>query len=207
MKNLIYFILLGGVLLLLGACQSGGEFNMINRTSFPVYASVDGQDVVTIPAQTNRVFKVDTDSQSFLTGEVKRTVPVHVKGETFSLYDEHENRYVDDTRVTIKAGKTTNAYMDPNRASIKIVNNRAQKITLAEISQISPTTEAIEAILGDIPAGTTYWQRVKYATPQDTFTYKVEIWLEGMHDSEIHYSPTALGNDEQWVILLDAPDK
>ena len=200
MKKLIYIILLGSVLLLMSACESGGKFNMINRTSFPVYASVDGGGEVTIPAQTSHIFNVDTDSQSFLTGEVKRRVSVHVKGETFSLYDEEENRYVDDTVTTIKAGKTTNAYLDPNRASIKIVNDRPEMITKVMISRVSPTTSTVEAILEGIPSGETMWHRVKYATLQDNFYYKLDVWMEGVLETLVYYADDILGNDEQWVL-------
>lgn len=201
MKNLIYFILLGSLLLLLGACESGGKFNMVNETSFPIYASVEDGATVTIPAQEHRVFEIDTDSQSFLTGEVKRKIPVHVKGETFSLFDKYENKFVDSTFVTIKAGKTTNVFMKPNRASIKIINERPETIYLVEISLISPTTDYIVATLDiDIPSEEIFCYRVKPATLQDNFTYKATVYLEGLENPQNFYASGVLGNDEQWVL-------
>ncbi|MCK9584335.1 MAG: hypothetical protein M0R69_05420 [Candidatus Cloacimonetes bacterium] len=208
MKKLRYFILLGSVLFLLSACESGGKFNIINQTSYPIYASVDGEPVVTIPAQTNHAFNIDTDSQSFLTGEVTHTVPVHVVGETFSLYDSAESQYVDHTVATVRAGRTTNAFLKPNRASIKIVNNRPEKIYLFEISQINPTTNFVVAtVQRDIPTGTSYWYRVKYASVQDNFTYRLEIYLEGEENPLTYFAPTVLGNDEQWVLQVDPPEE
>lgn len=207
MKKLIYFILLGSVLFLLSACESGGKFNMVNETSFPIYTSVHGGPIVTIPAQENREFKIDTDSQSFLTGEVSRTVAVKVKGETFSLFDDYENKDVDSTYVTIRAGKTTNAFLKPNKASIKILNERPETISLVEIRHISPTTDYVVATLDiDILSGGNFWYRVKPATLQDNYTYQVVLYLEGL-DSPLTYSaPTVLGKDEQWVIHVEPPE-
>lgn len=206
MKKLIYFILLGSVLFLLGACESDGKFNMVNQTSYPVYTSVDGGAIVTIPAQGNRVFEVETGSQSFLTGEVSKRISVYVVGETFSLYDKDENKYVDDTIVTVRAGKTTNAYLAPNRASIKIVNNSAEDISLAEIRQIAPTTNLIVETLHNIPAGASHWERVKHASLQDSFTYRVVVYLEGGGSPLIFDAPTVLAKDEQWLIHVEPLD-
>ncbi|MCB5265206.1 MAG: hypothetical protein LHW41_03050 [Candidatus Cloacimonetes bacterium] len=207
MKKLIYFILLGSLLLLLGACESGGKFNMVNETSFPIYASVHGGPIVTIPAQENREFKIDTDSQSFLTGEVSRTVAVKVKGETFSLFDDYENKDVDSTYVTIRAGKTTHAFLKPNKASIKILNERPEKISLVEIRHISPSTDYVVATLDiDILSGESFWYRVKPATLQDNYTYQVVLYLEGLEDPLVYSTTTVLGIDEQWVIHVEPPE-
>ena len=207
MKKLIYFILLGSVLLLLAACESGGKFEMVNETSFPIYASVDRGPIVTIPAQEKRVFEIDTDSQSFLTGEVKRRVPVFVQGETFSLYDQEENEFVDNTVTTVKAGKTTRAFLKPNRASIKIVNDRPEKIYKVEVRHISPTIDFVVEILDiDIHSGESYWYRVKPATLQDNFTYQVTIYLEGVDNPRIFSAFGVLGLDEQWVLRVN-PDE
>jgi len=201
-------ILLGSLLFLLSACESGGKFEMINQTSFPIYASVDGGPIVTISAQENRVFEIDTDSQSFLTGEVKRSVPVFVQGETFSLYDREESEYVDDTVITVRAGKTTHAFLKANRASIKIINDRPEKIYLVEIRHVSPTTNYVVATLDlDIPGGESYWYRVKPATLQDNFTYQVVVYSEGEGSPRIYSAPGILGIDEQWILHVDPDGK
>ncbi|MCB5251979.1 MAG: hypothetical protein RBR69_07040 [Candidatus Cloacimonadaceae bacterium] len=206
MKKLIYFVLLGSVLLLMSACESDGNFNVINRTSYPIYTSVEGGNIVTVPAGENHVFEVETGKQSFLTGEVSKRVPVYLVGETFSLHDKDLNEYVDNTIVTIKAGKTTNAYLAPNRASIKIVNNREERISRVQISQVSPTTNIIVGTIEDIPAGASHWKRVKYATLQDNFIYRLEIWLDGVEYPVNLDAPAVLGKDEQWLVNVDPPE-
>jgi hypothetical protein len=205
MNKIRYYALLGAILVILSACESGGKFNMVNRTSYPVYTAVDGSDLVTIPEGESHVFKIDTETQSFLTGEVKQKIPVYLVGETFSLRDE-DGVYLDSTEVTIKAGKTTNAFLDPNRASIKIVNNSLVTITRAEIRMVKPTTIQIVSTLLDIPSGESLWQRVKYASLNDSFSYRVDIWLEGATSPLVYGdAETILTNDQQWLITIDEP--
>nr|MDK2850442.1 hypothetical protein [Candidatus Cloacimonadota bacterium] len=189
------------MLLILSACESGGNLKMINRTSFPVYTSVDSDSVVTIEAGEDHVFKIDTDTQTFLTGEVKRNVPVWLVGHTFSLQDRETNEFVDETVVTIKAGKTLNVYLDPNRASIKIVNNSEHIVTLAEIWEIKPTSQTRVGVMEDIMPGESQWKRVNHVTPQNTFSYRLIVYLDG-EDGYLEFGDydTILAKDEQWLV-------
>lgn len=189
------------MLLILSACESGGNLKMINRTSFPVYTSVDSDSVVTIEAGEDHIFKIDTDTQTFLTGEVKRNVPVWLVGHTFSLQDRETNEFVDETVVTIKAGKTLNVYLDPNRASIKIVNNSEHIVTLAEIWEIKPTSQTRVGVMEDIMPGESQWKRVNHVTPQNTFSYRLIVYLDG-EDGYLEFGDydTILAKDEQWLV-------
>ncbi|MDI3504162.1 MAG: hypothetical protein PWP64_1098 [Candidatus Cloacimonadota bacterium] len=204
MKKAIYYILMGLLLLILSACESGAELNMVNRTSYPVNTSVDHAEIVSIPEGQSHVFKIDTDTQSFLTGEVKRKIPVWIVGETFSLYDRDAGVFVDSTEITVKAGKTTNAFLDPNRASIKIVNNSDEIITQAIIKMIKPAYYQNVAVINNIQSGESISKRVKYATFDDPFYYKVEIWFENATEPiEYGNSETVLANDQQWVVEVE----
>jgi len=206
MKKIYYVAVIVAVLLLISACESGGDFYMENRTSFPVYASVDGEDHVTIPGGEGHTFKIDTDTQTFLTGEVKRKVPVHVLGQTFSLYDREENQFVDDTEITIRAGKTLNAFLAANRASIKVVNDHELQIERVEIFEVKPSGSIRTATIQDIAVGQSRWKRVNHATPQNPFSFRVYIWLEGA-DNPLEYGDydTILAVDEQWVVTVSPP--
>lgn len=204
MKRSYYIAVVAVMLLFLSACESGGDFNMINRTSYPVYTTVDSGDMVTIPAGESHVFKIDTDTQSFLTGEVKRKVPVWVVGHTFSLHDREENEFVDDTEITIRAGKTLNAYLDPNRASIKVINNHEKTISRAEIWEIKPSSQTRIATLEDIIPGDSQWKRVNHVTPQNHFSYRVMVFLDG-EPGFLEYGDydTVLAKDEQWMVTVE----
>ncbi|HNQ43107.1 MAG TPA: hypothetical protein PKI59_01700 [Candidatus Cloacimonadota bacterium] len=202
MKNLVYFALLGLLLLSLSACESGGKIVLKNQTSFPAYASVDGADEVTIEAGVSHSFDVETETQNFFTGEVERRVKVKVIGETFSLYDDYDEVFTDSTMVTVKAGKTTTAFLNPNRASIKITNQHSLPVAYVEIWQHYPLNQYRLGILEDIPTGTTKFLRVPYATPTSNFYYKVNVMMQN-GDLLVYGGPgTVLGNDEQFHIIL-----
>lgn len=203
-RKVIYYTLSGLLFLILSACESGAKFNMVNRTSYPIYTSVDHADTVSISGGESRVFKIDTDTQSFLTGEVKRKIPVWIAGDTFSLYDNDEGVFVDSTEITVKAGKTTNAFLDPNRASIKIVNNSDETIMQAIIKMVKPASFHNVAVISNIHSGESISKRVKYATLDDTFYYQVDIWYEFANEPIVYGNPeTILVNDQQWVVIVE----
>lgn len=198
MKNLVYFALLGLLLLGLSACESGGKIVLKNQTSFPAYASVDGADEVTIAAGESRSFEVETETQSFFTGEVERRVKVKVIGETFSLFDDYEEQFVDSTLVSVKAGKTTSAYLNPNMASIKVTNQRSLPVAYVEVWQHTALNQFRLDILENITTGTFKFMRVPYGN----YYYKVNIMMQN-GELLVYGGPgTILGNDQQFHITL-----
>ena len=207
MKHIIYIAMIVTLLVLLSACESGGKLKIYNQTSFPAYASIQGEDTVTIASGGEHVFDVDTETQSFLTGEVKKNVKVFAQGETYAIYDDTEEEYYDSTYVSISAGKTTNVYLNPNRASIKIINNRSASVAYAEIWQYKALTQVRVATLQNIPSGSSRYQRVDYATPTNSFYYKVLIMMENGDLLSYGDSNNILGNDQQFVVTINPPAK
>lgn len=191
------------LLFILSACESGGKFVVFNRTSHPIWASVNEADTLAIAAGEQHSYDIDTDSQSFLTGEVKRNIKVKMYGETYSLYDDYEEGFTDSTVVTIKAGKTLNAYLDPNRASIKVVNNRSAAIAFAEIWQHKNNYQYRVATLSNIASGSSAWQRVDYATPTNNFYYRVVVMMETGEALNYGGPETILANDQQFLITIN----
>jgi hypothetical protein len=199
------------VLLLLSACDSGASFRMINRTAYPVYAYVDNKPMTIIPGGEERVFEVDTDTQSFLTGKVKRKVPVRVYGETYSLIDDINRPQQDTTEVTLQAGKTLNAFLHANRASVKVINELDTAIARAEIwmNKVNYLSETRIATFMDIEAGTEQWLRVRPCGQSDPFYYTVKVYIQGDE-----YNPLEYGNltsiiyvDEQFVARVSPPEE
>ena len=126
MKRMYLLLLPLLALLFLAACESGGNFRVINRTSYPVYVTLDDEAEFAIPAGTEHTFEVATANQHIFNPDVSVEVPVRLVGETFQIYDEGNEVFTDTTRVVIHAGKTTSVFVDPNRASFKVVNNSSQ---------------------------------------------------------------------------------
>ncbi|GAB1467679.1 hypothetical protein MASR2M64_03580 [Candidatus Cloacimonadota bacterium] len=201
MKTIWSYFLLAAVLLLLSACESGAKFIVHNNCSYPAYVSVDSGSEVTIPAHGVVSIDVDTDTQSLFTGEVTNTVPVVMKGETFSLEDKDFNLWTDNTSITVKAGEDLHAYLNPNRASIKIVNNSPQKITEARIFKNDGFLVLPYTSLFDIMPGESKYMRVDYITSNEPFSYEVTITTEDGHPYFYGNSATImLHKDEQYTI-------
>jgi hypothetical protein len=197
------------VLLLLSACESGGKFIVFNNSSYPVYTAVDSGPQVTIPAGGMHSFEIDTKTQSLFSGEVKRTVPVFLKGETYSMEDAyHENLWTDNTTIIIYAGEVLQAYVNPNRACIKVTNNSSQTITEATIYKNAGVIPTPFAVITNILPGESKFQRVDYYTTSNQFFYQIELKTEdGNTYNYGDASTTMLLKDEQYPIVFTDPVK
>lgn len=198
MKERFCLILgLAAMLLMLSACESGGKLQVFNHCSYPAYIKVENMEQKTIPAGESVSFNIDTDTQNIFTGEVKKKLPIWLVGETFSIFDEYQNAYLDSTWIEVKAGKTYSIYLNPNRASVKVINNSDQIISWAEIWQHSPLTYYQVGVMYNILPGESRFLRVDYG---NKYYYQVEIYLP----DESHYtfcdSENILAVDEQYVV-------
>lgn len=180
MKKILFFSLVIALLLLLSACESGGRFEVHNNTSHPVWTAVEKRDYVEVAPSESYSFKIDTESQSFLTGDVSKRIKVRVFGKTFTLVDRTNEVpvFTDSTYTTIKVGKTTHAYLRPNRACIQIQNLRNINMTRAEIWQHSRNTQRMVATLTNIATNESKWMRVDPSTQDNSFYYRVHILME-----------------------------
>ncbi|HPI25719.1 MAG: hypothetical protein KBB33_05740 [Candidatus Cloacimonetes bacterium] len=199
MSKILLYLLAITMLFGLCACESGGNIVIFNRTGFPVMTSVDDGDTLSIAAETSMSFDVDTDTQSFLTGEVSRKVKVKIFGETYSL-EHRDGEPTDSTYVQVRAGKTYSAYINPNRASIKVINNTLENIAMVEIWKHKNAITTRVGTMSNIPPLGSVWKRVDYATVSNSFYYEVTVTME----SGIVYTyggPQAiLGNNEQLLV-------
>jgi uncharacterized protein YcfL len=206
MKNIWNYALLALLLLLLSACESGAKFIVHNNSSYPVYAAVDSGTQVTIPAHSIHSFEVETKTQSILTGEVKRTVPVFIQGETFSLEDEYNSLWTDNTTITVKAGEDLHAYLAPNRASIKVTNISSRKITEARILKNAGIYPVPFASILEIMPGESKFMRVDYYTSNYQFFYQIEITTEDGVTYTYGDATTMLQKDQQYPIVFMLED-
>ena len=197
MKKIYLFTLLIVILTLFTACKSGGTFAMHNRTSYPVWASVDEGLFTEIAGGESYEFKVNTDTQNFLTGEVSRKIKVNVFGQTFSLLDTNQEPpvYTDSTYTIVKAGKTTNAYLAPNRACIKVINEREMMATTVEVWQYKGNAQSRVAVMENIDTNEAKWVRVDPVSPGNQFYYRIAVLME--NGDQLVYG------GEDWVLQKD----
>ncbi len=213
MKNrLLIATLLIGLMIILSGCESGGDFQVINRTSHNVYVTLEGKETVVIPGSdvegeiySTHTFEIDTDTQSFLTGVVKERIQALILGETFSMYNRDTQAFTDSTTLTIKAGKSLKAYISPNRASIKIVNNSTRDVRMAEVYKHNFTSDLKIGHMEDILQNTERFLRVDYATPSNSFYYYVIITMEDGEQYTWGNAQNILTLDEQFLIEIEDP--
>ncbi len=170
MKSKFYlFMILAALLFLLSACESGGKLRFINRSSYPVYVTVDNGSELVIAAGATRNYDIATPTESFLTGTVEKEVRVKLVGETYQIYNEFTHSYVDTTMVYLNAGQTLPIYIDPNRASIKIINNSVgDTISNVEIYRHNFVNPTRIGNLGELLPGASTFFHVNPSVPTNS---------------------------------------
>ncbi|PKN79358.1 MAG: hypothetical protein CVU48_05590 [Candidatus Cloacimonetes bacterium HGW-Cloacimonetes-1] len=205
-KNSFYIVAIILMVLSLSGCESGAKFRVYNNSSYPLYVGMMNGESVTIPAAEQYEFNIDTQTQSILTGEVKKTVLFNMVGETYNIWDDVEDAYTDTTYVTVKAGQTLSAYIHPNRASIKVINNSSVNILRADIYQNNFTSSMRVATLANINSGTSQFKRVDYATPTRNFYYQVNLIMEDGNIYTYGDQQNVLHVDRQYAVTLNDPE-
>lgn len=198
----IHLLLILAVLITLTGCESGAKIRVINRTSYPVHATVEKQQPIIIPGNSEHTFGIDTDTQTFFSGEVREQLWLKLIGETFAIYDHENEVYVDSTQVTVKAGKTLNAFIDANRASIKVVNDSDLNIIRAEVYKNFGTYDQISGIMQNIHPGEERFMRVNYATPTTQFSYRVVVVDENNVPHFYGNNQTVLAVGQQFLVIF-----
>lgn len=206
MKRLYPLLILLLALILLTACESGGEFRIINETSFPVYATVGDGDEVVIPAKSERGFDIETDKQHFFNPNVSVSVPVRLIGETYRIYDEDNQAYQDTTTTTVKAGKVTKAFLKPNRASFKVVNQSSQAIEKVELMRHNFVGVTAAFNLGSVAPGSFKHLPVDYATSNNNFYYFAVLEMEDGRILTYGDPENILEVDTQFLITINDPE-
>ncbi len=206
MKKKALYPLLLAALIFLAACQSGGEFRVINRTSFPLYVAVEDADKVAIPGGEEETFSVDTEDQHIFNPGVEKEVAVRMIGETYQIWDDYEEAWTDSTSVRIKVGETANAFIDPNRASFKVVNNSSQAIVSAQLFRHNFVASSFVADLGRIEPGDFKFLCVNYATPNNNFYYLAVLETEDEATHSFGNETNVIQEDEQFLITLEDPE-
>lgn len=198
-------------LIILSSCESGAKFRVVNRSTHPLYITLEGKAQVVIPgsepdakAYNEHTFDIDTDTQSFFTGTVKESKKVIMVGETYHIFDDVNDVYTDTTTVTFKAGETLSAFINPNRASIKIINNCSQKVSVADVYRHNYVSNMRIGSMTDIESGTNRFLRVEYVSPGTSFYYYVEVIMENGNQYMFN-DQRVLQKDEQLLLVLEDP--
>ncbi|HPM04746.1 MAG TPA: hypothetical protein PL160_03420 [Candidatus Cloacimonas sp.] len=206
MKNSLLLILaVIPLLLLLSACESGAKLRVINLCSYPAYVKVEDGAQVTVPAGSTQEFKVETRTKTPFSGEVKKDLKVWLIGETYSIFNPDTNQYTDSTTVTLTAGETLEAYLNPNRACIRVTNSSSKVITDATIWQTSLNGVSVLQMgnMEDLAPGESRFLRVPFGL---TFYYRVGIQDEDGGSFLYGDVNTILNKDQQYHVVHTDPE-
>jgi len=174
------FLSLMSIFLLIG-CTGEGKIKIHNNTNHELFAEIDGKDYI-IPASiiNDSINDIETISVGFdiekgsLFSDNEKEVNVSLFGPTFAImasYTSEDTIFTDETKVTIKDGKTTNIYTKANTAGVRIINNSNQKIIYAfSTFYFSNVTSNIGMDI-DFPimVGESKFQRIYPSSNNETF--------------------------------------
>ncbi len=180
MRTLLLIFCLA-ILLMLTACNSSGTLKVINRSSYNIYITIDGKDII-IPGNTSKSVEVDTGKETVLTGTRTKEVPLVIYGETWMIriYEYDEAVYLKNTNIKINSGETYKIYCDPILAAVKVKNYQDLAITAMSYTIHHPPFSEFtrEIILPDsIQKDEEFFSPLPPANVDDIFYYTFNIKL------------------------------
>jgi hypothetical protein len=203
---LLLLIIMVVVSIITSGCEKDGKIRIVNRTTHNLYASVLDRNYA-IPTAAKQVIEVSTKIQTPLTGDVGKWVLVTLQGETYQIWDNYLNRYVDSTYVWVNAGKTISIYTFPNQASVKIKNQSGLHIKRVLIERNTNIITIPKTYEVDLSSGVEWYKQVPYASNEDPFFLTVTVTFDD--NSTINYGnlQRIYGLDEQFLIEVQPPKK
>ena len=207
MKNILYTGWLVLLLLGLAACESGGKFRVINHTSFPLYVTLSGETEVVIPGGAEHIFAVDTATEHIFNPDVTKEVPLRLVGETYYIYDDYEEIYTDSTTVTIRAGETLDAHINPNCASFKVVNASSKALQSVALYRHNYVAAQLVNLMENLLPGEARFLRLDYATANNNFYYYAYVQADSSTAYTYGGPATVLEKDEQFLVTVTDPEE
>lgn len=198
-------------MLLLTACNSSGTLQVINRTSFPVYFTVEGHHY-TIQAQQSKSVEIETGTQTWFSGVKEKDVPIEIYGETWMirLWVDDEPVYVKNTTVRIRSGEKTKIYCDPILACIKVRNHGELSVKALTYTVHQPPFGEFSHLI-DLPdsiaTGEEFFAPLEPASAENQFYFTFHLMMED--GSWLNYgdASTILYADQEYVIDVLYPSK
>jgi len=194
-RYLLQLLILLAIVLLASGCEKDGHIRIINRTDYPVYAGAFGV-LHTLPGNSDLKIFVRTGRQSPFDSNVGTYVTLDLVGETYQIWDAYLERYVDSTYVWVNAGKTTNVFVNANRACIKVVNNSQWWIKKIFIQTHTPSGITTKEHSVYLAPGEDWFLQQNPSTATFTYAYIVQVMFE--NDTVLTY-----GNNQNYLYLGD----
>lgn len=198
---LLFTLALLALMLLSTACEKDGAIKIHNRTSHNVYTSALGESY-TIGGDSTLTIDVSTGTSSIFRPDVGKWVDLVLKGETYQIWDDYESAFVDSTSVRVEAGKTTQVYLDPNRACIKVINQSTQWIKKIIVRRSTVSTAYTSSYDVYLAPGEQWFKPQPPADNLNTYYFIVQIQFENDDLLTFGDAQNVLYADDQFVVIV-----
>jgi len=215
MKNYLFFAL---VLIILTGCTSEGNIKVINRTHYPLYITVKGNDYTVdgsedpINSPVKKSISIETGKKFLFWNGDDKKVNIILEGETFMLQEADLNGnptgiFYTETTVLVSPDETTKIYCDPTHGSVKVLNMLDNNIIEINVKKnggnfIPLTTNTGSSVdsLWSIAPGDSVWARLQASTDDYHIYYEFQIVLDNYQFLE--YPAGEIEADDQFRLVL-----
>ena len=212
-KYLLYALLL----IILAGCTSEGEIKVINRTHYPLYLNVKGNDYVIDGSEdpendpVNKTISVETGKEFLFWNGDDKKVKIQLEGETFMLQEADlsgfpTGNFYTETKVLVAPDETTRIFCDPTHAGVKVFNVLESNIIQLNVKMnggnympLTTNTGSSADSLWVIAPEDSVWARLEASTEDHPIFYEFQIVLE---DYQVFEVPVGeLEADEQYRLI------
>ncbi len=211
MKNYLLYVM---ILIVLAGCTAEGDIKVINRTHYPLYLTVKGNDYVidgSEDPETNpekKTISVETGKEFLFWNGGDEKVNIQLEGETFMLQEADLNgnptgNYYTETKVLVTSNETTRVFCDPTHGSVKIFNMMDFNIIQINVKKnggnfiplMTNTGSSADSLWYVAPADSV-WARLQASTDDYLIYYEFQIVLENYQVFEVPVGE--IRKDEQY---------
>lgn len=214
MKNFLLFV---GILIVLAGCTAEGNIKVINRTHYPLYFTLEGQDYVVAGSEdpetdpVKKTVSVETGKEFLFWNGDDKKVKIELEGETFMLQEADLNgnptgNFFTETKVLVTPDETTRIFCDPTHGSVKVFNMMENNIIQINVKQNGGNFIPLTTNTGDTADSLWYlvpqdsvWARLVASTEDNPIFYEFQIVME---DYQVFDIPAGeIEADEQYRLI------
>ncbi|KQC09095.1 MAG: hypothetical protein APR54_03825 [Candidatus Cloacimonas sp. SDB] len=212
------FLIFGILLIILAGCTSEGDIKIFNRTQYPVYLHVKGNDYIIAGSEdllenpVKKTVSVETGKEFLFWNGGDEKVKIRLEGETFMLQEADLSGnptgiFYTETEILVSSNETTRIFCDPTHAGVKVINMTEIDIIYINVKKnggnfipLTTNTGSSADSLWYVAPADSVWARLEASTEDYPIFYEFQIILD---DYQIFEIPAGeIETDEQYRLAL-----
>jgi len=212
-----YLIIVLGLIILMG-CTSEGDIKIVNRTHYPLYLTIKGNDYVVAGSEdpisdpVKKTVSVETGKEFLFWNGADKKVNIQLEGETFMLQEADLNGtpsgvFFTETTLLVSPDETTKVYCDPTHAGVKIFNMLEENVIEIGVKKNGGNYIPLETNIGTavgppwtMAVGDSAWARLEASTEEYPIYYEFQIVTESY---QFYQMPAGyITKDEQFSLVI-----